>query len=343
MAHALSATHGNKYKLGNYMARGITEAEYETLRRKASPSVRFSDAPPQRVPRRKAAQRTSRRKTDAGFKEVLPVIGVAALVALMGAFLAGRASAALGDSQDAAYGSDVGTIINTIIPIPGIGEVASFVGGLFGPSTSYTPGGETYCQASDEMHAGYYNMMTLVNEIREKMGLPDAPLLDFVGPGTATPSYSGNVCSHNAAIVGPYFAKLLQNPALASQTSCAQKQTMEANGTFDAAIAMQNQLISHLTYTLYSLESGVLVPSGGRLLLASGQAMDCSTGCYSSCLISPPAQDANSTAAGGQTICPAATAPSCGFSLFGLTQTETIAVAGLGVLGILILVKKMRG
>jgi len=335
MAYAVSATHGNQYKLGNDMARGISEAEYEQIRQKASRSVRFSDSRPTAYNRRpRAKSKTRRAKTSTGFKEVLPVLGVAALVALMGAYLAGRART-LGDSQNAQYGSDVASVINQIIPIPGLGEIASFVGGLFGPSTSYTPGGETYCQASDEMHSGYYSMMNLVNQVREQMGLQPAPLLDWVGPGTATPNYSGNVCNHNAALVGPYFAKLLQNPALASQTSCAQKQTMESNGTFDAAIAMQNQLISHLQYTLYSLESGVLVASNGRIVSPDDvSASGPGAGCYDPCLASI-AQDANSTAIAAQS------GASASFS--GMTQNEWIVLGGIGVLGLIVLTKKLRG
>jgi hypothetical protein len=294
----------------------------------------------------------------------------------------------LSDAGDAAIGGEiggaVGSAVNAVIPIPGIGaiigEAGGLIGGLFGPSAHYTPSGLTFEEAMEDMHTGYYAMMSLVNQVRATGGLPPAPLLDWVGAGTPTPNYSGNVCDHNAPMVGPYLAKLLANPALASINNCNAIAGAVGNGTYDAAISAENQLVQHLQFTLDSLQSGELVWRGGTIVPAGTAALPPAPPPVGSCAwadsvcgqgwqeISTPAgyppppagliyvhnpatgvimqadEQTNTliNPATGQAVQPAAAAPAgAGFS--SLTPYAPYLLAGGAVLLLLLLLKKRRG
>lgn len=183
-------------------------------------------------------------------------------------------------AQNASWGAQIGSIIGQVVPIPGLAQIGSFVGGLFGPSVHTTPGGETFDAATYELHSGYFQMMQLVNEIRAQMGLQPAPLIGFVGlgtPGCAAKPDDGTTCAQcsslncgavNAPLTGPYLAKLLGNPSYASMTAESQTTQLQQQGVFDAGIQMQQEIISHLEFTLQSLQAGTLVVAGGAIVPA---------------------------------------------------------------------------
>lgn len=228
-------------------------------------------------------------------------------------------------AENAGIGAEVGSIIGQVIPIPGLSQLGSFIGGLFGPSQHFAPSGLTY---DDDMHAfmeSYFSMISTTNQVRSAMGLPPVQPLPFVGEYTPTPNYSGNIGAHNAPYFGPYLAKLLNQPSFASRISESDEAYFEQQGVLDAARAMQDQISQRLQFVLESLQVGTLTVTNGHLTDPNGTS----------------ATDANSWA-GVQAQSQNAAATSAGMASF-LSANGGYILGGIAVLGIIVLLKKRAG
>jgi hypothetical protein len=318
------------------MARGISEAEYEAIKRKASKSVRFSDSTPQPRPvyrrsRSTASRRTAKKKQNTGFREILPVLGVAGIVAVIGAFLAWRASYAqqlrgLGNTCNAKIGGQIGNILGSISGIPGVGQLASLVGGLLGPSAHYTPSGMLYDTAAATLKSQAVELANLQNELYQRVGNP-----------TRVPVPTWTMTSADDPKTGPYIAQILNAPQYAADTSPDPLIEDQADGVYDAVIQVQDSMIQAIEHALDGLDDGTYVIYQGTVVPAASSVVaqpgySCSGG-YSYCSTSGT-YNANT----GATASNSAAAP-----LFSnLTQNEWFAIGGLGVLGLIVLLKKRR-
>lgn len=159
----------------------------------------------------------------------------------------------LGDAQDGQIGGQIGTLVSSISGVPGIGQIASLIGGLFGPSAHYTPSGMLFDTAANLLKTQAVTLANLQNELWTQW---------HVGASMPVPAWS--MTSADDPKTGPYIANILNNPSYASATSPDPLIALQKSGVYDAVIAVQKQLISSVGQVLDGLENGTLHAVNGR-------------------------------------------------------------------------------
>jgi hypothetical protein len=219
------------------------------------------------------------------------------------------------------YGGEIGGMIGSIIP--GLGTaigtaVGSIVGGLLGPSAHYTPSGMLYDTASEGLKSNAVELADLMNELYERIGSP-----------TRVPVPQFTMTSADDPKVGPYLAKLLNNPAFNSYTTPEQLGTLLQDGVYDGALQVQQSMIDAIEQALDGLQDGTLVVSAGRVVPA-GSAI-------ASCANSSVAQNC-----GYSGNCGTSGEGTCTSTAGFLANNSGYVLAGLGVLGLVVLLAKRR-
>jgi hypothetical protein len=240
----------------------------------------------------------------------------------------------MGDAADGKIGGQIGTILSSITGIPGIGQLASLVGGLLGPSAHYTPSGMLFDTAANTLKSQAVELANLQNELYSRVGNP-----------TRVPVPMWIMTSADDSKTGPYIAQILNAPQYASHTTPAALIADQGAGVYDAVIQVQDSMIQAIETALDGLSDGSLVVYHGTVVPAGSSVVQQpyfqqtpETWCqYSESNPGATPSDYQNYVANQN----AANATNSAPSLFSnLTQSEWIAIAGIGVLGLIVLLKK---
>lgn len=262
-----------------------------------------------------------------GTSKLVPVLAVAGVVSLI---LAARASRnELGDTANAKIGGQIGTILSSISGIPGIGQVASLVAGLFGPSAHYTPSGMLFDTAANTLKSQAVELAYLQNELYTKVGNP-----------TRVPIPLWTMTSADDPKTGPYIAQILNATQYASDTTPDALISDQEDGVYDAVIQVQQSMIDAIEHALDGLDDGMYTVYRGTVIPSNECQSDlhycCSSGSYVECAPQATPQCANSSSIATQNSSAASVFP--GFS--NLSPGTQFAIGGVGVLGVILLLKR---
>jgi hypothetical protein len=224
------------------MARGISELEYAELKRKAAPGVKFSDDA-RREPatrRRTAKRRTGKRRVQKSnpYAPALWVAGIGAVLGIAATIKDNMPSTVKGlgqNAQNAQIGSALGNALGQVTGIPGLGQLGSVIGSLFGPSVHTDPMGVPQDTVQGIFNETAQEMFSTINSKRVSYGLSP---INF--PGIPTPGGAA-MAQWSTSIM----AQVLYEPSLTT-TSQDRLAQLREDGTMDAAIASMQSIIKGL-------------------------------------------------------------------------------------------------
>lgn len=143
-----------------------------------------------------------------------------------------------------AVGSDVGSVVGSVVGdatgIPGLGQIGSLIGSLFGGKPHYTPGGIEYKTAIATMRANQSEIIALENQVAQAQGTAQ-----IAQPVWAT----GGSAASDAQV-----AQMIQTYIGASMAANKSGLTEALNnGDVDATLRAQQAKISELNLEIADL------------------------------------------------------------------------------------------
>lgn len=151
---------------------------------------------------------------------------------------AGPRNFRLGSAQGGQIGGQAGGLLSQLTGIPGLGQIGSLIGSLFGPSPHYSSCGILYDQTSAD-----------VNMNAQMLAAMGEPISAAFMARTGAFAYP-QVWPATSPRMGNYLAALLNRSDLKGVSDTASNQTSWLNGgPFCAALQVQGALAAHFDQT----------------------------------------------------------------------------------------------